>query len=268
MDLIYNIIPLFIPFRWIDAIDILLVAMLLYEFYNLVKGTGAINIFLGIVAVIVLWKIVNAFEMVLLSAILGAFISVGFIALIVVFQPEIRKFLLVVGNPRFIQDKRRRFLFWKLPSANDDKLDIDAIVAACQRMSQSKTGALVVLARTNELEEFIHTGVVLNAKITPQLLETVFFKNSPLHDGAVIIANDCIKAAACILPVSSDTKIPVELGLRHRAGLGISEKTDAIALVVSEESGEISIMKNGVIVQNVKPTQVKNFLEKEFSEKE
>ncbi|MEJ5302352.1 MAG: TIGR00159 family protein [Bacteroidales bacterium] len=268
MDLIYNIIPLFIPFRWIDAIDILLVAMLLYEFYNMVKGTGAINIFLGIVAVIVLWKIVNALEMVLLSAILGAFISVGFIALIVVFQPEIRKFLLVVGNPGFIQDKRRRFLFWRLPSANDDKLDIDAIVTACQRMSQSKTGALVVLARTSELEEYIHTGVVLDAKITPQLLETVFFKNSPLHDGAVIIANDRLKAAACILPVSSDTKIPVELGLRHRAGLGISEKTDAIALVVSEESGEISIMKNGVIVQNVKPTQVKNFLEKEFSEKE
>ncbi|MDK2910495.1 MAG: hypothetical protein PWR20_2063 [Bacteroidales bacterium] len=268
MDLIYNIIPLFIPFRWIDAIDILLVAMLLYEFYNLVKGTGAINIFLGIVAVIVLWKIVNALEMVLLSAILGAFISVGFIALIVVFQPEIRKFLLVVGNPGFIQDKRRRFLFWRLVSANDDKLDIDAIVTACQRMSQSKTGALLVIARTSELEEYIKTGVLLDAKITPQLIETVFFKNSPLHDGAVIIANDRLKAAACILPVSSDTKIPVELGLRHRAGLGISEKTDAIALVVSEESGEISIMKNGVIVQNVKPTQVKNFLEKEFSEKE
>lgn len=206
--------------------------------------------------------------MVLLSAILGAFISVGFIALIVVFQPEIRKFLLVVGNPGFIQDKRRRFLFWRLVSANDDKLDIDAIVTACQRMSQSKTGALLVIARTSELEEYIKTGVLLDAKITPQLIETVFFKNSPLHDGAVIIANDRLKAAACILPVSSDTKIPVELGLRHRAGLGISEKTDAIALVVSEESGEISIMKNGVIVQNVKPTQVKNFLEKEFSEKE
>ncbi len=268
MNLVFNLIPLFIPFRWIDAIDILLVALLLYEFYNLVKGTGAINIFLGIVAVIVLWKIVNALEMVLLSAILGAFISVGFIALIVVFQPEIRKFLLLVGNPGFIQDRRRRFLFWRLPSVNDEKLDIDAIVTACQRMSQSNTGALIVLARTSELEDYINTGVILDARITPQLLETLFFKNSPLHDGAVIIANDRIRAAACILPVSADTRIPVELGLRHRAGLGISEKTDALALVVSEETGEISIMKNGVIVQNVKPTQVKNFLEKEFSGKD
>lgn len=264
MLLISAIIPLFIPFRWIDAVDILFVALLLYELYNLVKGTGAINILLGIVAVVVLWKIVTALEMALLGAILGAFISVGFIALIVVFQPEIRKFLLLVGNPGFIQQRRRRFLFWRLPSSNDEKIDIDALVTACQRMSHSKTGALLVIARTNELEEFVQTGVVLDARITPQLIENLFFKNSPLHDGAVIISNDRIRAAACILPVSADTRIPVELGLRHRAGLGISEKTDALAIVVSEETGEISLMKNGVIIQNVKPTQVKNFLEKEF----
>lgn len=264
MHWISAFIPLFIPFRWIDAVDILLVALLLYELYNLVKGTGAINIFLGIVAVVVLWKIVTALEMALLGAILGAFISVGFIALIVVFQPEIRKFLLLVGNPGFIQQRRRRFLFWRLPSSNDEKLDIDALVTACQRLSHSKTGALLVIARTNELEEFVQTGVVLDARITPQLIENLFFKNSPLHDGAVIISNDRIRAAACILPVSADTRIPVELGLRHRAGLGISEKTDALAIVVSEETGEISLMKNGVIIQNVKPTQVKNFLEKEF----
>jgi uncharacterized protein (TIGR00159 family) len=257
-------IPLFIAFRWIDAIDIILVAFLLFEIYNLVKGTGAISIFLGIVAVIMLWKVVNALEMVLLSQILGAFISVGFIALIVVFQPEIRQFLLLLGSPSFMQDRRRRFLFWKVPMANDESLDIDLLAKTCQRMGQSRTGALILIAKTNELQEYVKTGELMDARLSDALIESVFFKNNPLHDGALIIINNRMKAARCILPVSNNSKIPSELGLRHRAAIGVTERTDAIALVVSEENGEISISREGVIIQNIKPSQVKDFLEKEF----
>ncbi|HQN99207.1 MAG TPA: diadenylate cyclase, partial [Bacteroidales bacterium] len=228
--LIETILPLFITFRWIDAIDIFLVALLLYEFYNLVKGTGAINIFIGIVAIIVLWKIVSALEMVLLSEILGAFISVGFIALIVVFQPEIRQFLLLLGNPSFIQERRRKFLFWRIPAANDERLAVDVIVSACQRMGNTATGALIVIAKTNELKEYVLSGEPIDSIISVPLLETIFFKNTPLHDGAAIIINNRIKAARCILPVSSNNKIPIELGLRHRAAIGVTERTDAIAL--------------------------------------
>ncbi|HQQ01991.1 MAG TPA: diadenylate cyclase CdaA [Bacteroidales bacterium] len=263
--LIETILPLFITFRWIDAIDIFLVALLLYEFYNLVKGTGAINIFIGIVAIIVLWKIVSALEMVLLSEILGAFISVGFIALIVVFQPEIRQFLLLLGNPSFIQERRRKFLFWRIPAANDERLAVDVIVSACQRMGNTATGALIVIAKTNELKEYVLSGEPIDSIISVPLLETIFFKNTPLHDGAAIIINNRIKAARCILPVSSNNKIPIELGLRHRAAIGVTERTDAIALIVSEETGEISIAKGGTLIQNIKPAQVKDFLEKEFA---
>ncbi len=258
-------LPLFIAFRWIDAIDIVLVAFLLFEIYNLVKGTGAISIFLGIVAVILLWKVVNALEMVLLSQILGAFISVGFIALIVVFQPEIRQFLLMLGSPSFMQDRRRRFLFWKVPLANDENLDIDLLAKSCQRLGQSGTGALILIAKANELPEYVQTGELIEGRLSDALIESVFFKNSPLHDGAMVIADNRVKAARCILPVSNNPKIPAELGLRHRAAIGITERTDAIALVVSEETGEISIAREGVIVQNVKPSQVKDFLEKEFA---
>ena len=263
--LIKTILPLFITFRWIDAIDIFLVALLLYEFYNLVKGTGAINIFIGIVAVIILWKIVSALEMVLLSEILGAFISVGFIALIVVFQPEIRQFLLLLGNPSFIQERRRKFFFWRIPRANDERLAIDNVVSACQRMGNAATGALIVIAKTNELKEYVQSGEIIDSLISVPLLETIFFKNTPLHDGAAIIVNNRIKSARCILPVSSNNKIPIDLGLRHRAAIGITERTDAIALIVSEETGEISVAKEGTLVQNIRPAQVKDFLEKEFA---
>ncbi|MDO9512013.1 MAG: diadenylate cyclase CdaA [Bacteroidales bacterium] len=250
--------------RWIDFIDIVLVALLMYELYNLVKGTGAINIFIGIVAVFLLHKVVNALEMSLLSEILGAFISVGFIALIVVFQPEIRQFLLMLGTPSFMSGKKRRFLFWRLPVAGGEGLEIDPIIHSVQRMAINNVGALIVIARRHELAEFASTGEHLDARISDQLIETIFFKNSPLHDGAAIILNNKIIAARCILPVSGTHKISVTLGLRHRAALGITEKTDAIAVVVSEETGEISYCMGGTLVTNVKPFQLKNFLEKEF----
>lgn len=257
-------ITAFLDVKLADVIDVLLVAYLLYALYNLLKGTAAINIFVGIVSVFLIWRLVTALRMEMLSQILGAFISVGFIALIVVFQPEIRQFLLLVGTPRFMDKKRSRW-FSKLNLSKPTHLDVDSIVAACRKMSVSKTGALIILAKDNELRQFVETGQILDAQISDELLMNIFFKNSPLHDGAVIIIGNKIKAARSILPVSSSKNVSVGLGLRHRAAMGVTERTDAIAVVVSEETGEVSYVKKGVIIQNVNLSHLKNFLEKEFN---
>lgn len=259
------IITGFIGIKLTDAIDILLVAFLLYELYNLLKGTAAINIFLGIVSIFFVWRLVNLLKMELLSEILGAFISVGFIALIVVFQPEIRQFLLLIGTPRFMAKTRKRIWFLNLNLSKPVYLDVDPIVTACRKMAANKTGALIIIAQANELRQYVETGQVLDAMISDELLLNIFFKNSPLHDGAVIILNNKIKSARCILPVSSNKKISVSLGLRHRAAIGVTEKTDSIAVVVSEETGEISYVKKGTIVQSVNLSHLRNFLEKEFN---
>jgi diadenylate cyclase len=248
-----------------DIIDILLFATLLYLIYNLVKGTGAIRIFIGIILVYIIWKVVKAFHLQLISEILGQFISVGVIALIVVFQPEIRQFLLAVGTSRFIPGHQKRFLFWKFRVANPVNLDIDKIVKACQKMADTRTGALIVIAQESELTQFVETGQAIDAKISSSLLETIFFRNSPLHDGAVIIVRDNIRAARCILPVSNQPGIPAHYGLRHRSALGITEKTDAIAIVVSEERGQISYSYEGKLTNNVTPVQLDDFLEGIFN---
>ena len=256
---------LFIHIRLLDIIDILLVALMLYELYNLLKGTAAINILIGIIAIFLMWRLVRILEMELLSEILGAFISVGFIALIVVFQPEIRKFLLLLGTPSFMRKKNRRFFFWRIRPGSDEELDIDPIVQACHKMAILKTGALIVIGKVHELEEFEQTGQKLNANISEQLIENIFFKNAPLHDGAVIILNNKIKAASCILPVSKNDKLPAHIGLRHRSAVGVTEKTDAIAIVVSEQTGKISWCKEGKLLHNIQPSQLKSLLEEEFN---
>ncbi len=258
----------FLNVRWLDIIDILLVAFLLYALYNFLKGTVAINIFIGIVAIFLLWKVVTVLEMELLSDILGAFISVGFIALIVIFQPEIRKFLLAVGTPTYLKRKKGKFLFWNFSFGPENDLDIDTIIVACQRMSDSREGALIVISKTNELKQFIETGEVINATISSPLIENLFFKNTPLHDGAMIISNNKIVAAACILPVSNNSELPKRLGLRHRAAVGITEVSDAIAVTVSEQTGMISYSKSGEITMRVKPASLKDYLEAEFGNKD
>lgn len=250
--------------RIVDVIDIILFAILLYEIYNLVKGTAAIRIFIGIIAIYLIWKVVKAFEMQLLTEILGQFISVGFIALIVVFQPEIRQFLLMVGNTRIIKSQRKRFLFWKFKINNPVNLNIDKIVKACQKMAETRTGALIVITQQNELNAYIATGQPIDARISESLLETIFFKNSPLHDGAVVISGDNIRAARCILPVSNRGDLPQGVGLRHRAAVGITEKSDALAIIVSEERGRISYGYEGRLVINVTPSELSNFLENLF----
>jgi diadenylate cyclase len=254
----------FFKVRLLDVIDILLVAILIYEIYNLLKGTVAINIFLGIVAVFIIWKIVDILKMELLSDILGAFISVGFIALIVIFQPEIRQFLLTLGKPNFIQHRRRRFLFWKLNDFYRSELDIDKIVQACQKMANIKQGALIVMTRQHELVQTVETGEMIDAAISVELLENIFFSNSPLHDGAVIITSNRIKAAHCVLPISKSLKLTANIGLRHRAAVGITELSDSIAIVVSEQTGKISYAMNGYLTRNVQPSELQDFLVREF----
>lgn len=240
--------------RFWDVIDIVMVAFILYGLYNFLKGTAAINIFFGILAIFLVWKVVDALNMQLLREILGAFISVGFIALIVVFQPEIRKFLLLLGTPSFIhKNKKQRFFFWHLDMDETAEATIESLVQACTQMGKEKTGALIIIKRKNGLKQYLSTGEAINADVGAQLLRALFFKNSPLHDGAVIISENKIAGARCILPVSDNNEIPPWLGLRHRAAAGITEVSDAIAIIVSEETGGISLGKNGKLENDVSP---------------
>lgn len=254
----------FIQIRLLDILDVLLVAILIYQLYALIRGTGAIQIFLGILSLYLLWWLVRIFEMELLTAILGQFISVGVLALIIVFQPEIRKFLLLLGAKGILNKRSRNVFkrFWNIDER--EKLDISSIVNAFERFSESRTGALVVITHLNELDSFVETGEVLDARLSSAALESLFFKNNPLHDGAVIITNNRIRAARCVLPVTENPRFPQTLGLRHRAATGITEHSDAVALVVSEQTGRISWCKQGVLVRNLKPVQLKEMLAREF----
>jgi len=235
-------------FRFIDFVDVFLVAILLYYIYKLVKGTVAINIFIGILIVYFVWRLTDYLEMVMLYRIFDGFMKVGIIALIVVFQPEIRKFLLMVGSTK-IGGKRNLFKNFKFLK-NDDQTttDVDAVINACNKMATTNTGALIVIERNNSLDFLVSTGDEMNIIVSQPIIESIFFKNSPLHDGAIIIDNNVVKATRVILPVNNEKNIPQRFGLRHRAAIGISEKTDAVAIAVSEETGQISYFKNGEFV--------------------
>ena len=215
-----------------DILDILLVAFLLYKTYKLMKSSGSINIFIGILVFIVIWVIVSqVLQMRLLGSIFDKLVSVGVIALIVLFQDEIRHFLLTLGS------RHRSSSFFRFLKGNKkdttDKEDIMPIVMACLNMSKGKVGALIVIERSLPLYDLVRSGDIIDANINQRLIENIFFKNSPLHDGAMVISNKRIKAAGCILPVSHNLNIPKELGLRHRAALGISQETDAMTIIVS-----------------------------------
>lgn len=246
----------FIQIRFLDIVDIILVGLLFYVLYYIVKGTTAINIFFGIVAIIVVLKIVTLLHMELLSYILGAFVNVGIIALIIIFQPEIRKFLLNIGNTKFAVAFRNFFSRFGLSNNKKIKFDLDSICEACASMSQKKVGALILLTQENELTDIIDTGVIINAVVSKLLIENIFFKNSPLHDGAMVISNNKIEAARCILPITENTNLPENYGLRHRAGIGVTENNDCIAIVVSEETGNLRIIKEGK-VNDVKSSEMK-----------
>jgi len=238
----------FWDFGIIDFIDVFLVAILLYYIYKLVKGTVAVNIFIGIIIIYLVWKVTDLLDMYMLHNIFDGFMKVGIIALIVVFQPEIRKFLLMVGSTN-LSGRGKFFKKMKfLKTEAETETNIDAIISACDKMGQNKTGALIVLERNNSLDFLTNTGDEMNIKVTQPIIESIFFKNSPLHDGAIIIENNVVKATRVILPVNNEKTIPQRFGLRHRAAVGITEKTDALALCVSEETGQISYLKNGEFV--------------------
>ncbi|MCB4800161.1 diadenylate cyclase [Neotamlana laminarinivorans] len=263
MEIFKNILS----FSIIDVIDVILVALLLYYVYKLIKGTVAINIFIGIIIIYLVWKLTEFLNMQLLTSIFGGFIKVGIIALIVVFQPEIRKFLLMVGSTNLNRRKQffKPFSFLKTENELETETDISSIVSACNKMSQSKTGALIVFERNNNLDFLTSSGDEMNIKVTQPIIESIFFKNSPLHDGAIIVSDNIVKATRVVLPVNNDKAIPKRFGLRHRAAIGVTEKTDALALAVSEETGQISYFKDGefVVYQDVK--QLENLIRKDLS---
>lgn len=257
---------LFIQIRIADVIDIVLVAFMIFFFYKKLKDTAALNIFWGIVAFFLIWMVVQAFHMKLLSSIMGAFVSVGFIALIVIFQKEIRDFLFNLGTRAEGNVKnglRFRRIFGK-HKGDDDKihLDVDAVVTACTNMSEIKQGALILIARKHRLGELALKGVITDAQISSSLIEGIFFKNSALHDGAMILRDNRILAARCIVPMTNErTDIPGHYGTRHHAAMFISQETDCVAVVVSEETGNINISMEGKI-QRVTPENLKIEIEK------
>lgn len=234
-----------ITFGIIDFLDILLVALLLYYIYRLMKASSAANIFSGIMVLILVWILVSQiFEMRLLGGILDKIVNMGALALIILFQEEIRHFFSSIGT-RSHMGFIMRILGRKRGTDNAQREEIMPIVMACLSMSKQKVGALIVIERQVALREITETGDTINADINQRLIENIFFKNSPLHDGAMVISHKRIKAAGCILPVAHDNDIPKSLGLRHRAALGISQKSDCLAIIISEETGGISIARNG-----------------------
>jgi uncharacterized protein (TIGR00159 family) len=259
---------LFIQIKWIDVVDILLFAILIFQIYKLIRGTVAINIFLGILSIYVIGLIVENLGMELMGNILDQFIGVGVLALIIVFQQEIRRFLLVVGSGSSNRATGlKRLLPWNWKNANFDssKTDILPIVKACHKMSNSKTGALIIITRTSELVIYQKSGVAINADVSDRLIESIFYKNSPLHDGAVIIVNNKIKAAQCILPVSENKIISDNLGLRHRAAIGITEQSDAIAITVSEQTGAIALAVKGNLKTDLNQQELMESLKRELA---
>ena len=234
----------FLDFGFLDVIDILLVAFFLYYVYKLLRGTAAINILIGIFIMYVIYRLTLMLELKMFSSILGALLGVGVLGLMIVFQQEIRKFLLMMGSANFKNKSFLKQLKFLRPSLYSET-NTDQLVDICFKLASEKTGALIVLERTNNLDFVLPTGDKMNAEVSLAILESIFYKNSPLHDGAIIVKNNYIKAARIVLPISNNPRIPKRFGLRHKAALGISEKTDALCLVVSEETGEVSFIMDG-----------------------
>ena len=244
-----------------DAIDIFLVAFFLYESYLVMKKTGTTAIFLGVLSFIIFWLLTTkVFEMRMIGGILNKFIDVGFILLIVVFQRELREFLQAFGNNKGIRAIIKLFKSKKSEAVSDSISYIMPIVMAAINMSKRKEGALIVIQQETPLNTYIETGEEINALISTRLIENIFFKNSPLHDGAMIITDKRIKAAACILPVSQRQDLPKRYGLRHRSALGLSEQSDAKIIIVSEETGKISLAHQGQLYPNVSAEELQKLL--------
>lgn len=258
---------MFFDFGIKDVIDIFLVALMLYYVYRLMKESRSLNVFIGIMMFVVSWLFVSQIlEMRLLGSIMDKLVSVGVIGLIILFQEDIRKFLYTLGAHQRIRMVMRLFSSDKDTTAREDKESIMPIVMACLSLSKGKVGALIVMERSTPLDDIADTGEIIDAGINQRLIENIFFKNSPLHDGAMIISKKRIKAAGCILPVSHSYDIPQELGLRHRAAMGISQECDAIAIVVSEETGGISVAIKGAFQLRLSAEKLESILTNEMGQ--
>ncbi len=255
-----------LKFTFFDVLDIVLVAFLIYQLYNLVRGTIAANIVIGMAVLYVLYYVVSALHMKLLATILGYFNSVGIILVIVIFQQEIRRFLLLVGKNASLQRNKAwwQYFFGKAEVEKNNYMRIKPIIDACKILKQTRTGALIVFAKYYDEQFYQNSCEVMDAKISKRLLEAIFQKTSPLHDGAVVIAENKIKSASCILPLTDKVDLPPQFGLRHRAGIGVTEANEATAIIVSEETGEISYAKQGRVKMNVSFAELEKLLNKDF----
>ena len=249
----------FLDISLVNVIDITLVSILIYQVYKLMRGSVAIKIFLGFLSIYLIYLVVSAAQMELLTIILGQFMGVGVLAAIILFQQEIRKFLLVVGKSSIFSNENlwQELLFWK--KRESQVFNVTPIIEASKTLSGSSTGALVVLSRNSELKFYAESGDLIDALVSKRLLVSIFNKFSPLHDGGVIIFNGRVKAARCILPVT-EREVPAQFGLRHRAAIGMSEATDSLILIVSEETGQVSLAKNGKILHNLSFQEVREMI--------
>ncbi|MBW8051536.1 MAG: TIGR00159 family protein [Cytophagales bacterium] len=250
----------FLEITWIDIFDVLLVAILLYLVYQLLKGSVAVKILIGVLSIYLIYLMVKAAGMQLFTSILEAIVAVGVLAAIIIFQPEIRRFLLLIGRSTPLNKEvfLKRFL-WKR-AFSSGRLNLTPIIEATKTLGGSATGALIVFAKSSQLKFYAESGDIIDADISKRLLLTIFNKNSPLHDGAVIISNNRIKAARCILPISENDDLPASFGMRHRAAIGMTQVTDSVVLVVSEETGQLSITKNGRFYDNLSPSELRKKL--------
>lgn len=256
----------FLPVRIWDVLDILIVGYLIYQIYKLLRGNIAFNIFIGVLMMYVAWWLVNQLNMDLLAAVLGQFVSVGVIIIIIIFQPEVRRFLLFLGKTtlRHRSNFVGRIIDRNLEDTEEKARQLRAIRSALLRMSKQKTGALIVLAGNLNLEGLVSSGINLNSEISEPLLESIFNKESPLHDGAVLIVNGRIQSASCILPVSENPHLPPSAGLRHRAAVGITERADVAAFVVSEETGSVSFAIEGKLHREIEEEELMKLLNEYF----
>jgi diadenylate cyclase len=256
----------FFKFTIFSVLDILLIAIIIYQLYTLVKGTIAANIFIGLILIYVLYFIVPDQKMPLLAGILKKVADVGIIAVIVIFQQEIRRFLLLVGKNASLQRNKAwwRYFFGKAEVEKNNYTRIKPIIDACKSLKQTRTGALIVFAKYYDEQFYQNSCEVLEARISKRLLESIFQKTSPLHDGAVVIAENKIKSASCILPLTDKVDLPAQFGLRHRAGIGVTEANEATAIIISEETGEISYAKQGRVKMNISFAELEKLLNKDF----
>jgi len=246
----------FLEISWVDFVDVALVGILLYQIYKLIRGSIAVNIFLGILALYLMYLIVRAAQMELLATILGQFMGVGVLAMIILFQPEIRKFLLLIGRSTEINRGSilKSIANWR--GSYHDDFDVQQLMEAVKTLKVTRTGALIVFSRDMELKFYAETGDPLDAEVNKRLLLSIFGKNSPLHDGAAIIYQGRIKAARCVLPVSENDHLPPHFGLRHRSAIGMSETTDTLVMAISEETGRLILARNGKFIRGLKLKQV------------